>query len=76
MDFLDFFLPRADDFCFPGELLSIPRERSPSICHNCTEHIGQMFSGESGDNYFVCGIHPYGNGEECDDFVDAVLYSN
>lgn len=38
--------------------------RSPEICQGCRNHHGASYQG----NYFVCAMHPYGNGDECPDF--------
>lgn len=36
----------------------------PSKCKTCRNFHGKSYGG----NFLVCGIHPYGNGEDCSDF--------
>jgi hypothetical protein len=40
-----------------------PKPQAPTICQNCRNYHGQSYGG----NFMVCGIHPYGNGEDCSD---------
>lgn len=47
-----------------------PREISvdsgaPKICRGCQNFCGKVYGG----NLLICAIYPYGNGEECTDFV-------
>jgi hypothetical protein len=44
--------------------MGIDHSRSPKICQNCRNYHGRSYNGNS----LVCGIHPYGNGEDCSDF--------
>jgi hypothetical protein len=40
-----------------------PQTQAPAICQSCPNYHGQSY----GSNFVVCGIHPYGNGEDCSD---------
>ncbi|MBD2034869.1 hypothetical protein H6F76_07465 [Leptolyngbya sp. FACHB-321] len=44
--------------------LSRPTAQQPALCKGCRHLHGQSYGG----TLMVCGMHPYGNGEDCSDF--------
>ena len=43
---------------------SRPTVKQPALCKRCRNLHGRHYSG----TLLVCGMHPYGNGEDCSDF--------
>ena len=43
---------------------SRPTVKQPARCQGCRHRHGRSYSG----TLLVCGMHPYGNGEDCSDF--------
>lgn len=44
--------------------------RTPVVCANCRHYHGQVYGG----NLLVCGMHPYGPGEEAVSCPDREMY--
>ena len=42
---------------------SRPTVKQPARCQGCRHRHGRSYSG----TLLVCGMHPYGNGEDCSD---------